>query len=192
MFGGHRRFRLLICVCAVLSFGMAACGDDGDETTERATVPTAEPTTTTEATTTTEPAPEFEPLLADPNLTPEQQVEAAYLYSWEIYLDALANGRTDYLDLVYVDPSLSSRRAQVEGLVAEGHTVVGEIEPEIFDMAVLTPTEAVVIDTYTNHLTLADDSTGELLEDDPNEAVSYSYTFVLEEGSWRVKYVERL
>jgi hypothetical protein len=194
MFGGRRFLRALACVVAVLATVAGACGDDGggDEDAERATVPTAESTTTTEATTTTEPAPEFEPLLADPALTPEEQVEAAYLYSWEIYLDALRTGRTDYLDVIYVDPSLSGRRDQIESIVADGHTVIGEIEPAVFDMVIVSPTEAVLIDTYVNHLTLANADSGEPIENDPNEQVSYSYTLELSEGSWRVKYVERL
>lgn len=192
MFGGQRRLRVLACTCVAVAALSAACGDGGGETTERASVPTAESTTTTDATTTTAPAPEFEALLADPALTPEQQVEAAYFHSWDIYLDALRTGRTDYLDLVYVDPSLSDRKAQVDQLISDGRRIEGEIDPQIFSMAVLTDTEAVVIGEYRNHLVYVDAESGDPLEPDPDVDVSYRYRIVLEEGSWRIKYVEPL
>jgi hypothetical protein len=190
MFGGRRSLATLACLCAV-TCGAASCGDDGGESAERATVPAAE-TTTSEATTTTEAAPEFEALVADPNLTPEEQVEAAYLHSWDIYHDALRTGRTEYLELAYIDPSLSGRQDQIDELVAQGQRGIGSVSDQSPTVTMLTPTDAVVIDEYRNHLVLADAATGEPIEEDPDEVVRYSYTFVLEEDVWRISYVERL
>jgi len=93
---------------------------------------------------------------------------------------------------VYVDPSLSSRRDQVDQLNSDGRRIEGAIDPQIFSMAILTPTEAVVIGEYRNHLVYVDAETGEPLEPDPDVDVSYRYRIVLEEGSWRIKYVEPL
>lgn len=193
---GGRRFSALVLVVASL---LGACGGDDGPEPERATVPTTESTTTTAATassttTTSEAAApaDFEALPADPALSPEQQVEAAYLHSWDIYLDALGSGRTEYLALVYVDPILERRTKEIEELVDAGHSVVGSPEDRSIQVTLLTPTDAVLIDEYTNHLTLIDASSNEPLEEDPNSQVGYSYTFVLEGGVWRVSYVERL
>src|SRR5690606_31752170 len=111
----------------------------------------------------------------DPALTPEQQVEAAYLHSWDIYLDAVGNGRTDYLALVYVDPILTRRVTEVEDLVAAGHAVHGSPTDRLIQTTMLTETDAVLIDEYRNRLVLVDAASGEPLEDDPNTEVGYSY-----------------
>ena len=185
MFGGQRRFRLVACVCAVLAISAAACGDDGGETTERASVTTAESTTTSEATTTTEPAPEFEALPADPNLTPEQQVEAAYLHSWDILLDALGNARTDHLAQAFADRGLELATENVERLTDDGHVVEGPPEHNIRGV-VVDGNNATLIDEYTNHLTLVDADSGEPIEADPDELVLRQYQFEKREGVWWV------
>src|SRR5690606_2115057 len=108
---GGRRFSALFVACVVL---VGACGDDDGDEPERATVTTeATTSSSTTAVPTTAPPADFEALPIDPALTPEQQVEAAYLHSWDIYLDAVGNGRTDYLALVYVDPILTRRVTEV-------------------------------------------------------------------------------
>ncbi len=188
MFGGRRLLPIVTCLC-VLAFAAGSCGDDTDSV-ERASVPTGESTTTSEATTTTEPAaPAFEALLADPALTPEQQVEAAYLHSWDIYLDALENGRTDYLDLAHRGDALALRTGIVHDLIAAGHSVVGDVE-HAYDVQILSGDLAQVTDRYRNHLVLTDADSGEALEPDPDEVVEYRFTIVHEGGAWLVSFVE--
>lgn len=186
MFGGRRFLRALACLVTALAVTAGACGDDGgDEDAERATVPTSESTTTTEATTTTEPSPEFEPLLADPALTPEQQVEAAYLYSWEIYLDAVGNGRTEYLEIAFAGRAFEIVTEDVERLVTDGHSGEGAPEHGVAGI-VVEGSSATLVDEYVNHLTLVDASSREPLEPDPNELVLYQYSLELQGGTWRV------
>jgi hypothetical protein len=110
----------------VLMFLLAGCSGSSAESVERAETPPVESTTSsTTTTTTTEPPatteppdlPVFEPLYPDPDAPVRDQVEEAYLYSWEIALDAYRHGRTDYLDLVFAEPHLSfGPRSEIERL----------------------------------------------------------------------------
>lgn len=186
---GGRRFLALVVV-GVLFTG--ACGGDDGTPPERAAVPTTGATTTSttstpaSTTTTTTAAAEFEALVADPNLTPEQQVEAAYLHSWDIYLDAVGHGRTDYLPLAYAETALDTVTGEVEHLAAEGHRAEGAPEHDYVITMSDTGELAVVWDNYVNHLTLIDASTGQPLEADPSDRTSYDFTLILRGGTWFV------
>lgn len=189
--GGRCKVGVFVCVAALV---LGACGgDDGDDEEARATVPESS-TTSTESTTTTSstvPAPEFEPLLADPELTPEEQVEAAYLFSWDIYLDALERARTDDLPLGFARGALELRTSEIEELAGDQSIVRGSVEHDI-SVTVVSPTEAVVFDTFQNHLVLHDALTGEPLEADPNVARAFQFILELQEDRWLVTRVDRV
>ncbi|QGG93932.1 hypothetical protein [Actinomarinicola tropica] len=128
---------------------------------------TSSTSTTSTSTTTTAPAPEFEPLLADPSLTPEEQVEQAYLFSWDIYLDAVERGDTSFLHLAYADEALDLVASEVERLSSAGQMVLGSVGHD-YAITETAEGEVVVLDAYTNHLVLHDAVTGQPLESDPN------------------------
>lgn len=188
--GGSRK--TVVVVALAIGLTLAACGDDdGDAEASRASVPkattTAEPTTspTTAATTTTEPAPQFEPLVADPALTPEEQVEAAYLFYWEVVLDAFRRGDGSMLTLVLTGDALLHRQEELETLVDEGYRFGGTVEHN-YAVTVLEGDQAVVADLETNRLTTVDAVSGETVVEPLDEELLYEYRMVKEDGQWRV------
>lgn len=188
--GQTTTIRVTAAAMALLLVLAAGCSDSGGDGPERASVPTDGATTTTtstSSTTTTVAAgtTTFEPLIADPNQTPEQQVEAAYLYSWEVYLDAAARGDTSALSVVYRGPALEVVRKEIEEFVSSGHRVSGDVEFN-YVTTVQDDNFADVVDAYRNHLVLIDAGTGQPLEDDPNEEVVFHYTLERVDGTWFV------
>jgi hypothetical protein len=121
MHGGGRRWAVVMVAIGSL---LGACtSSSADEPPERAEPPTstttsiAEPTTTT---TTEPPVARFEPLIADPDQPIRDQVEAAYLYHWEVLMDAGRTGRTENLPLVFTGKALDLRTSEVEQFVDSG------------------------------------------------------------------------
>jgi hypothetical protein len=92
-FGGRRAVVILATLAPLVApaWFVSACTSEAAEPPTRAEVPTTAATTSSSATTdpppataTTTPARTFEPLLADPALPIRDQVEAAYLFHWEV------------------------------------------------------------------------------------------------------------
>ena len=102
----------LIVVAACLT----GCQSDETPATPSATVATA-PATTAPSTTTT-----LVPTVAP---TPEQEVEAAYLKSWEVYADALLRLDGSRFPEVYVDDALTMRNEELAELVLAQHAGPG-------------------------------------------------------------------
>lgn len=176
---------LLLCLAVVTGCG----SDDGDDAGPRATVPETTTSTAPPTTTSTTTAPTFEPLLADPALTVEEQVEAAYLFSWEIYLDAVERGDPTFLPLAYADEALEVVEAEVDSLVGANQRVRGSVE-HAYAITVLDTGNAVALDAYLNHLVLHDAS-GSPLEPDPASREDDQYTLVLREDRWLVTEIVR-
>lgn len=169
-----RRTRLLLAAFSLV-LSVAACGDDDDAAAgPSATLGTS--TTGADATTTTS------------ELTVEQEVEAAYLRSWEIYTEAVRTFDTSQLNEVYSGDALRSRIDEVNRL-RQANTparidVVHDVTIEVADDAT-----AVVRDDYFNHSVLLDGETGEPIEADPNEVVKREYLMRVVDGKWKVAFV---
>lgn len=175
---------LLLCLAVVTGCG----SDDGDDAGPRATVPETTTSTAPPTTTSTTTAPTFEPLLADPALTVEEQVEAAYLHYWDVVLDAFSRGDGAYLPLVLTGDALAHRQGELERLTNEGHRFQGNVSHD-YAITVHSPDEATVVDAERSQIATVDATTGSTIEVDPDEVVVWQYTMIREEGSWRISYV---
>jgi hypothetical protein len=162
------------------------CSDDaGDDEQGRATVPDTSTTSTSSTTTSTLPVPTFEPLLADPTLTPEQQVEAAYLFSWEIYLDAVERGDDTFLPLAYADAALDVVQAEVARYVQNGERRTGDVSLH-YTVNLVDSTHAAVLDAYDDQLVLVDARTGEEIPEERDDVESVLFDLELRDGTWKV------
>jgi len=162
--------RGLASLCAVASLTLvAACGDDDSGASPSATL---EPAPTTSSTTSTTV------------LTVEQEVEAAYLLSWEIYAEAVLTFDTSRLEEAYAGRALEIVRADVTSLREDGTPARMEVEHNY--AITVEPNLAVVVDNYVNHSVLLDGATGEPIEADPNEVLHYIYSLREIEGVWKV------
>lgn len=176
-------------MAAVLGvLGGGACTSGSSAEPPRATVGST--TTSTVPTTTTEAPPEFEPLIADPELSLHDQVEAAYLFHWEVLLDAYRTGRVEALPLVYGPEMVEFRSEEIAGLAADGHLVDGEVGHN-YEVVEFDAENASVVDVYTNKLVLVDAATGAHLEEPSEEQVGYEFQMQKVEGQWLVVHVVR-
>ena len=136
----------------------------------------AEPTSTPEAPTSTS---------TSAVLTLEEQVEEAYLASWDVYTHALDSLDPTGLDEVYAGEALAIRTDEIAGLRDAGTNVIGGVRHD-FEVQLETDTLAIVVESYENHLVLTDAATGQPLEEDPNSIVSRMYMLELIDGTWKV------
>lgn len=197
MFGGTRRFLALVLLWPLMTGCTGATSEP-----ERAQPPVTAPvdatttiiTTTTTSTTTASEPPNpgsdatFELLLADPALTVSQQVEAAYLHSWDIYLHAVNTWDTRYLDLVFADGNLDMVSDEVERLREEGMRVTGHVEHD-YAITVVDHDNAVVMDGYRNYMVATVD--GEE-PDEPSGALRlFEHQMTRVEDRWVVTWIRR-
>ena len=169
-----RSFFALIVVAACLT----GCQSDDTPETPSATVATAPATTATTATTATSVAP-----------TPEEEVEAAYLKSWEIYADALLRLDGSRFPEVYVDDALVMRNEELAELVLANMPARMVVDHDYVIVVTSEGEQAVVTDSYLNHSVLLDGNTGQPMEADPNNRLSRKYDMRKEGSVW---YVERV
>jgi hypothetical protein len=160
----------------VLLLGVTACSSGSDAKGPTASV--GAPKTTGSTTTTT----------ATPQ-TPEQEVEAAYLKSWDVYAKAMRTLDPAGLDDAYSGSALSLREDEVRRLKTAGMPVRIDVEHHysinVFDGA----RQALVLDSYRNHSVLLNAETGQPTEPDPNETLSRRYQLEEVDGSWKVVHV---
>ena len=149
----------------------AACSGSDDPDPPSATVA---PTPTTERTTSTTEA-----------LTPEEEVEAAYLKSWDVYAKAMRDLDPSGLEASYAGEQLARTKAAVEAQAADGRPIRIEVEHD-YVVELVAPGTAVVRDKYRNHSVFLDPSTGEPTEPDPDDAFFETFTLKEVEGTWKV------
>jgi hypothetical protein len=180
--------------CAVLALGAASCaGDDGADAATTTTTTAAAPTTTATTSTTAPERPASTTTTAFDPATVEGQVEAAYLRSWDVYAEAVYNLEFDEAAFagVYAEEYLLILRDELSGRISEGRAALVQVELD-YDVRVMDPTTAVIIDTYVNHQVLIDPVTKVPVEPDPNETVVDVVTLKLIEGRWHVTRIEEL
>lgn len=168
---------------------VAGCGDDeGADGDPTSTTTTSQVATTSSSTTTA--VPEREPSTTTTAFDPatvEGEVEAAYLRSWDVYADAVYHLELDEQALaeVYAEPHLSQVLGELENRIADGRSAHVIIEHR-YEITVESPTQAHVVDQYTNHQRLMDPESKRYLEEDPNEVLLDVVTLNLIDGAWRV------
>lgn len=145
----------------------AGCGGDGDDKGPTATVGGAGKTTTTEA------------------KTPEQQVEAAYLKSWDVYAKAVRELDPSGLEQSYADEQLKRTTDEVLRLKAAGNAVRVSVEHDLH-VQIVNDGLALVRDRYRNHSVLIDPQSGEAREQDPDNVLQETFTLKEIYGRWMV------
>jgi hypothetical protein len=124
------------------------------------------------------------PTTVDPQAAVKAEVEAAYLKSWDVYAEAMADLRTDGLPDAYAGDQLARTRADVERRIADGRRARFSVEHH-YVIEMQGPDLAAVKDDYINHSVVLAQS-GEPAEPDPNTSVSETYTLARRDGRWLV------
>ena len=171
---------------ALLCCAAACSGDTPSEapsatvaaarSTSSVTTSTAPPTTTT----TTQPLP-----ANAPPTTTEDEVEAAYLRSWDVYADAMLRLDPSRLGEVYSGVALETRQREVASLATFGTPARMRVDHD-YEIVVLNADDALVLETYVNHSVLLDGTTMEPIEPDPNNVLKREYVLRRESSGWRV------
>ena len=154
------------------TFVLAGCsGSDG------ATPP---PTTVAAAPSTTRA-----PSRTSTTLSAKAELLAAYNRSWDIYADALRRLDTSELSTAFASHALRLARQEVAEHKAQGKASLVRVTHRA-RVLLVTATDGVVQDNYTNHSVLIDPVTGVPLEPDPNEVVYQRQSLRRINGSWKV------
>ena len=158
-------------LAAVLVLTAAACSSDGDAAeVSGATVPTEATTSTT--------------------LSVEQEVERAYLKSWDVYAEAVRYLKKTDLAGIFGGEYLATVTSEIDERAAERRPSRVEVEHD-YRITVESRDRATVVDSYRNHSVQLDPTTGEPVEPDPNELLVETYTMERIGGQWKVVRVTR-
>jgi hypothetical protein len=122
--------------------------------------------------------------------TVEEEVEAAYLRSWEVYAEAVLELDPSGLEETYAERALQVERDEVARLKAANTPVRVRVEHD-YSIAMTGNDRALVTDAYVNHSVLLDPSNGEPAEPDPNKQVTDLYAMRVIGGKWKVVHIER-
>jgi hypothetical protein len=178
-------------LATLLTVGAAACGGDDDggsaanatssssssssSSTSRATTSSSSSSSTTK-----KPA------------TPEEEVEAAYLKSWDVYAKAVRELDPSGLEEAYAKDALQTVRDEVARLASDGTPIrVDVTHAPALVVEFLRPDAAVVFDAYVNRSVLIDGTTGEPLEEPDGKTIQEAYQLERVDGLWKVVFIRR-
>jgi hypothetical protein len=170
--------------CAVLALAAGCGGDDGS----------VAPTTSVPITTTTSPArPTTTTSLVYDPATVEGQVEQAYLRSWDVYAAAVYDLVLDEeaLASVYAGNLLTVTTQEIRDRIAEGRAAFVDLSHS-YQVNVLGPRSAAVVDRYQNHQVLVDPISKDPVEPDPNETIVDVFTLERTDRGWRATEQRRM
>jgi hypothetical protein len=122
--------------------------------------------------------------------TVEEEVEAAYLRSWEVYAEAVLELDPSGLEETYAGTALETVTREIERRRAERSPAAVKIDHDVSVRVVNTRT-AIVIDRYVNHSVRLDPVTSRPIEADPNEKITESYNLIRAEERWKVSGIVR-
>ena len=162
----RRSLSVLLLVLVIVG-----CGGSDDAKGPTATVGTD---TTAESTTTTAKA-----------LTPEQEVEAAYLKSWDVYAKAALALDPAGLEKSYDGDALEIVRQDIAKFKKDNTPARFKVDHD-YTITISTAGVAAVADNYVNHSVLLDPTTRQPTEADPNKRVSEVYLLKEVDGTWKV------
>jgi hypothetical protein len=169
--------RVLAAMALLAVVGCSSSGDGSLPST------TADATTTTAATRTA--GTRYDPL------SPEGQVELAYLGSWGDYASAVFDLDAAGLEASYSGAALDTVRAEVARRVADGRPAAVAVEHS-YTIKLDGATQATVFDEYVSHQVDLDGRTQTPVEPDPAVTIRELYTLELIDKRWRVVTIERL
>ena len=168
------RRTLVVALLVALPLLSSCSSDDGDDG------PSASISTTTSRPSTTS---------TSVARTPEEEVEAAYLRSWDVYAKAVRELDPSGLEESYTGDALDLVREEVEERSNDGRRSRVEVDHD-YQITLIDESTAGVFDTYRNHSVLVDNS-GEPVEADPNEVITEIYTMRRVDGGWKVARITR-
>jgi hypothetical protein len=122
--------------------------------------------------------------------TVEDEVEAAYLRSWEVYAEAVLELDPSGLEESYAGTALQTVAAEVARRRADRRPARVRVDHDL-SVRVVNSTTAIVIDRYTNHSVRLDPDSLEPVEPDPNEQITESYNLTRAEERWKVSGIVR-
>jgi hypothetical protein len=122
--------------------------------------------------------------------TVEQQVEAAYLRSWDVYAKAMLELDPGGLSESYAPPQLERTTGDVTARKSDGRPARIVVEHD-YRVVELRSDLALVSDHYRNHSVLLDPDTRNPVEADPDQLVVEKYTLREIDGRWKVVDIER-
>jgi hypothetical protein len=120
-----------------------------------------------------------------PTLSAKAELLAAYNRSWDVYADALRRLDTSELSTAFASHALRLARQEVAEHKAQGKASLVRVTHRA-RVLLVTATDGVVQDNYTNHSVLIDPVTGDPVEPDPNEVVYQRQSLRRIRGSWKV------
>jgi hypothetical protein len=122
--------------------------------------------------------------------TVEDEVEAAYLRSWEVYAEAVLELDPSGLEESYAGTALQVERDEVARLKGANTPVRVRVDHD-YSIAMTGDDKAIVTDAYVNHSVLLDPSTRTPSEPDPNKQVTDLFAMTRIGGKWKVTHIER-
>lgn len=159
--------RLLVATLAAVL--LASCGDG---------TPSSPTTTGGSAASSTIAAPPT-------TLSAKAELLAAYDRSWEVYADALRRLDPSRLPTAFAGSALRVAQEEVAEHKAKGQPSLVRVTHRA-RVLLVTATDGVVQDNYTNHSVLLDPVTGMPTEPDPNEVVYQRQSLKRSNGVWKV------
>jgi hypothetical protein len=179
--GAGRRLGATLCA-AVLFVGAAACGgDDGGDaapttSSTSSTSSSSSSSTTSSTTTSTTKAP----------ATPEEEVEAAYLKSWDVYAKAVRDLDPSGLEEAFARDALATITNEVAELKAANTPVRVDVDHNYTVAITEDGKVAIVFDDLINRMVLLNGDTGEPLEEPDGKVLKRAYQLEVVEGAWKV------
>ena len=164
--------RSLIAVAVTLATLLLAGCSGNAESTPPSTTVSAAPSTTAPSTTSA-------------TLSAKAELLAAYKRSWDVYADALRRLDPSQLPTVFAGNALKLAQQEVAEHKGNGQPSLVRVthRPRVL---LVTATDGVVQDHYTNHSVLIDPVTGKPTEPDPNEVVYQRQSLRRAKGVWKV------
>jgi hypothetical protein len=158
-----------LLTATLLMVAVAGCGD----------TPASSPTTTTAtvAPTTTAAPPT--------TLTAKAELLAAYNRSWQVYADALRRLDPSRLPSAFAGNALRLAQQEVAEHKAKRQPSLVRVTHRA-RVLLVTATDGVVQDNYTNHSVLLDPASGNPTEPDPNEVIYQRQSLKRIGGVWKV------
>ena len=180
--------RLWALCAVVLVFGaLAACGGDDERSASTSTSITRAPAESSSSTSSSSSS----STSTKPPSTPEEEVEAAYLKSWDVYAKAVRDLDPSGLEEAYAKQSLDTVRDEVLRLADENTPIDVDVEHSELVVEFLRADAAVVFDAYVNRSVLLDGATGRPLEEPDGRTIRESYQLERLDGAWKVVFINR-